>query len=153
MLDRGVCWTRIDGVGLVAGRVAFVSEDQAQILATGQLPDLTLGTVSATPRAVYHVHDSSGEIGECGMPGRLLYVGSTKRDVDVRISEHERKGTGGTTDPAYDRGRVHSEWWPDQDQGYLEEWRQITRWQPPYNDQGTAHGGRRAERQEEEIPF
>lgn len=154
MLDRGVCYTRIDGVGLTAGRVAFVSEEQAQILATGQLPDLTSGTtISTEPRAVYHVHDSSGEIGECGFPGRLLYVGSTKREVDRRIAEHIRKGTGGTTDPAFDRSRVHSEWWPDQDQGYLEEWRQITRWQPPYNDQGTDHGGRRGQREEEEVPF
>ena len=153
MLDRGVCWTRLDGIGLAAGRVAFVTEDQAQVLATGQIPDLTAATVSDTPRAVYHVHDSSAEIGECGMPGRLLYVGSTKREPKVRLAEHERKGTGGTTDAAYDPERFHSEWWPDQDQGFLEEWRQITRWQPPYNDQGTNHAGRRGQRQAEEIPF
>ena len=154
MLDRGVCWTRIDGVGLVAGRVAFVTNDQALVLATGQLPDLTAQTISDTPRAVYHHHDSSSTIAEeCGHPGRLLYVGSTKREVRIRTQEHIRDRTGGTPDPLFDADRTVSEWWPDQDQGFLEEWRQIQRWQPPYNTQGTQHGGQRGRRAEEEIPF
>lgn len=154
-LDQGVGWTRIDGIGLVAGRVAYVSPDQAQILATGQLPDLTLETVTDTPRAVYHHHDSSSTVApECGHPGRLLYVGSTEREVRVRTAEHIRKGTGGAPDPLFDAGRTTEEWYPDQDQGFLEEWRQITRWQPPYNVQGTSHGGQRGrQRDTEEIPF
>jgi hypothetical protein len=157
-VDNGVCYIRDNGSSYIAGRSAWVNDEQTAILATGQLPDLSLSVVE-DPRWVYHLHAGPGadepmpeETGVCGHPGRLLYIGSAN-DVQRRIGEHVRdKGHRELWGKYIDRDRTVAEIWPDQSSGFTEEYRQIKRWEDslPYNESGTRRG---RNRDSERVPF
>lgn len=160
--DRGVCYVRDRGANYIAGRTAYVSDAQTHDLAQGILPPLgPQHSAVDAPHWVYHLHHGPGartvrpdwvsEIGVCGHPGRLLYVG---RSDDVRRRTNEHLRDHGHREPwgqYIDRDLTVAEVFPNLTLASTEEARQIRRWEDhlPYNEAGTS----RQRNQREGVPF